>query len=83
MRYEVLLPEIIKMTQAGSGIDLIARAPRTSSYAVRDALHLHRTGQHPPRRIDSRRRLERQPGQPPVPKYQPIAPDRRTSSSAA
>jgi len=73
MRYEVLLPEIVKMTQAGSGIDLIARALRTSAYAVRDALHLHRTGQHPPRRIDTRRRRQRQPGQPFVPKYQRIA----------
>jgi hypothetical protein len=25
MRYEVLLPEIVKMAEAGSGIDLIAR----------------------------------------------------------
>ena len=68
-----MLPEIVKMTQAGSGIDLIARALRTSAYAVRDALHLHQTGQHPPRRIDKRRRPQRQPGQPFVPMYQQIA----------
>ena len=73
MRYEVLLPVIVKMAKAGSGIDLIARALRTSAYAVRDALHLHRTGQHPPRRIDKRRRPQRQPGQPFIPKYQRIA----------
>jgi hypothetical protein len=75
MRHEVLLPEIVKMTQAGSGIDLIARALLTSAYAVHDALHLHRTGQHQPRRIDKRRRRQRQPGQPFVPKYERIAAD--------
>ena len=73
MRYEVLLPEIVKMTQAGSGIDLIARALRTSAYAVRDALHLHRTGKRPPGRVDGRRRQGRQPSKPFVPKYQKMA----------
>jgi len=66
-------PRSSRCRRPGAGIDLIARARRTSAYAVRDALHLHRTGQHPPRRIDKRRRRQRQPGQPFIPKYQRIA----------
>ncbi len=72
-QYEPLMPQIAAMADAGSGIDLISRAPGTSADVVRDALHLHRTGQHPPRHIDPRRRRKRKPGQPPAPKYQQIA----------
>jgi hypothetical protein len=75
MRYEVLLPEIVKMAKAGSGIDLIARALRTSAYAVRDALHVHRTGKRPPRRVDGRRRQRRQHSEPFVPEYKQIVPE--------
>ena len=40
---------------------------------MRDALHLHKTGQRPPGRVDGRRRQSRQPGQPFVPRYKQIA----------
>jgi hypothetical protein len=40
---------------------------------VRDALHLHETGQRPPGRVDGRRRQRRQSGQPFEPKYRQIA----------
>ena len=72
-KYEAMMPQIAAMADAGSGIDLISRALGTSAEVVRDALHLHRTGDHPPRRIDPRRGRKRKPGQPPAPKYQQIA----------
>jgi hypothetical protein len=59
----------------GSGVDLISRALGIGAEVVRDALHLHRTGQQPPGRIDGRRRQRRQPSKPFVPKYQQIAPE--------
>ena len=72
-KYEVMLPQIVKMTEAGSGVDLISRALDVGAEAVRDALHLHRTGQRPPGRVDGRRRKPRQPGKPFVPEYKQIA----------
>jgi hypothetical protein len=74
-KYEVMLPQIVEMAEAGSGVDLISRALGIGSEAVRDALHLHRTGKRPPGRVDGRRRSPRQPGKPFVPKYQQIAPE--------
>ena len=72
-KYETMLPQIIEMTDAGSGIDLISRALGIGAEVVRDALYLHRTGKRPPGRIDGRRRQSRQPGKPFVPKYEQIA----------
>jgi transposase-like protein len=69
-----MLPQIIEMADAGSGVDLISRALGIGAEVVRDALHLHRTGKRPPGHIDGRRRKPRQPGKPFVPKYQQIAP---------
>ena len=74
-KYEVMLPQIVEMAEAGSGIDLISRALGIGTEVVRDALHLHGTGQRPPGRVDGRRRQRRQPGRPFVPKYQQIAPE--------
>ncbi len=73
-KYELMLPQIVEMAEAGSGVDLISRALGVSTEVVRDALHLHRTGERPPGRVDGRRR-RRKPakGQPTVPKYQQIA----------
>jgi len=72
-KYEVMLPQIVEMAEAGSGVDLISRALGIGAEVVRDALHLHRTGKRPPARVDGRRRQRRQPGKPFVPKYQEIA----------
>jgi hypothetical protein len=72
-KYEVMMPQIVEMADAGSGIDLISRALGIGAAVVRDALHLHRSGKRPPGRGDGRRRQPRQPGQPFVPKYQTIA----------
>jgi hypothetical protein len=72
-KYEVMLPHIVEMAEAGSGIDLISRALGIGTEVVRDALHLHRTGKRPPGRVDGRRRRPRHPDQPFVPKYQKIA----------
>ena len=72
-KYEVMLPQIMEMAEAGSGVDLISRALGIGAEVVRDALHLHRTGKRPPGRVDGRRRQPRQPGKPFVPKYQEIA----------
>jgi hypothetical protein len=72
-KYEVMLPQIVKMTEAGSGIDLISRALGIGAEVVRDALHLHRTGKRPPGRVDGRRRRNRTTGKPFVPKYRQIA----------
>jgi hypothetical protein len=74
-KYEVLLPQIMEMAEAGSGVDLISRALGIGAEIVRDALHLHRTGRRPPGRVDGCRRKPRQPGKPFVPKYQQIAPE--------
>jgi DNA invertase Pin-like site-specific DNA recombinase/transcription initiation factor TFIIIB Brf1 subunit/transcription initiation factor TFIIB len=74
-KYEVMLPQIVAMAEAGSGVDLISRALGIGAEVVRDALHLHRTGRRPPGRVDGRRRKPRQPGKPFVPKYQQIAPE--------
>jgi hypothetical protein len=72
-KYESMLPQIVEMAEAGSGIDLISRALGVCAEVVRDALHLHRTGERPPGRIDGRRGRKRKPGPPPAPKYQQIA----------
>jgi DNA invertase Pin-like site-specific DNA recombinase len=72
-KYEVMLPQIVEMAEAGSGVDLISRALGIGAEVVRDALHLHRTGKRPPARVDGRRRQPRQSGKPFVPKYQQIA----------
>ena len=84
-KYEVMLPQIVEMADAGSGVDLISRALGIGAEVVRDALHLHRTGKRPPRRVDGRRRRPRQPGQRFVPKYQQIAAevDRRRKAGEA
>jgi hypothetical protein len=71
-KYEVMLPQIVEMAEAGSGVDLISRALGIGAEVVRDALHLHRTGKRPLGRVDGRRR-PRQAGQPFVPKYQKMA----------
>jgi hypothetical protein len=55
-KYEVMLPQIMEMAEAGSGVDLISRALGIGAEVVRDALHLHRTGRRPPGRVDGRRR---------------------------
>jgi hypothetical protein len=47
-KYEVMLPPIVEMADAGSGVDLISLALRIGAEVVRDALHLHRTGKRPP-----------------------------------
>jgi hypothetical protein len=70
-----MLPQIVEMAEAGSGVDLISRALGIGAEVVRDALHLHHTGKRPPARVDGRRRQPRQPGKPFVPKYQQIAPE--------
>jgi hypothetical protein len=72
-KYEAMLPQIVEMADAGSGIDLISRALGVGTEVVRDALHLHRTEKRPAGRVDGRRRRPRQLGQPFVPKYQQIA----------
>jgi len=72
-KYEVMLPQIVEMAEAGSGIDLISRALGIGAEVVRDALCLHRTGKRPPGRVDGRSRRRHQPGQPFVPKYQKIS----------
>jgi hypothetical protein len=74
-KYEAMLPQIVEMAEAGSGVDLISRALGIGAEVVRDALHLHRTGKRPPGRIDGRRRQRRQPDKPFVPKYKQIAPE--------
>jgi len=81
-KYEGMMPQIVEMAEAGSGVDLISRALSIGAEVVRDALHLHRTGKRPPGRVDGRRRKPRQSGKPFVPKYQQIAPevDRRRKS---
>ena len=72
-KYEAMLPQIVEMANAGSGIDLISRALGIGAEVVRDALHLYRTGKRPPGRVDGRRRRRRPPGQPLEPKYRQIA----------
>ena len=72
-KYEVMLPQIVEMAEAGSGVALISRALGIGAEVVRDALHLHRTGKRPPGRVDGRCRQPRQSGQPFVPKYKQIA----------
>ena len=72
-KHVVLLPQIAAMADAGSGVDLISRALGTSAEVVRDALHLHRTGVHPPKRIDPRRRRQRQPSGTWAPTYRRIS----------
>ena len=41
-KYAAILPQIVEMAEAGSGIDLISRALGIGAEVVRDALHLHR-----------------------------------------
>ena len=55
-KYEVMLPQIVEMAEAGSGVDLISRSLGIGVEVVRDALHLHRTWKQPPGRVDGRRR---------------------------
>jgi len=71
---ELMLPQIVEMAEAGSGVDLISRALGIGAKVVRYALHLHRTGKQPPGRVDGRRQ-PRQPGKPFVPQYKQIAPE--------
>lgn len=74
VEYELLLPQIAVLADAGSGIDLITRALGISADVVRDALHLHRTGEHPPKRVDPRRGRHRHKADPAwVPTYKQIA----------
>lgn len=40
-KYEAMLPQIVEMSEAGSGIDLISRALGIGAEVVRDALHLN------------------------------------------
>jgi hypothetical protein len=68
-KYEAMLPQIVEMSEAGSGIDLISRALVIGAEVVPDAIHLHQTGQRPLGRVDGRRRQRRQSGQPFEPKY--------------
>ena len=70
---EAMMPKIVEMAEAGSGIDLISRALGIGPEVVRDPLHLHQTGKRPPGRVDGRRRQRRQPGQRFEPKYRQIA----------
>lgn len=72
-KYEVMLPEIVSMAEAGSGVDIISRALGIGAEVVRDALHLHQTGKRPSGRVDGRRRQRRQPGHPFEPTYRHIA----------
>ena len=72
-KYELLLPQIIAMATAGSSISLISRALGVGAEVVRDALHLHHTGERPPTRIDGRRRERKQAETPHVPKYKQLA----------
>lgn len=46
-KYEGMLPQIVEMAEEGSGVDLISRALGIGAEVVRDALHLHRTGDLP------------------------------------
>ena len=55
-KYEVMLPQIVEMAEAGSGVDLISRALGVGADVVRDALDLHCTGTRPPARVDGRSR---------------------------
>ena len=84
-KYELLLPQIVEMADAGSGIDLISRALGVGTELVRDALHLHRTGETPPSRIDGRRRRQRRQLRKVEPKYQRLAAevDRRRRAGGA
>jgi hypothetical protein len=68
-----MLPQIVEMAEAGSGVDLISRALGIGAEVVRDALHLHSTGKRPSGRVDGRRRPPRQSGKPFMPTYQKIA----------
>jgi hypothetical protein len=72
-KYEVMLPQIVELAEAGSGIDLISRALGIGAEVVRAALQLYRTGKRPLGRVDGRRRHRRQPGQSFIPKYRKIA----------
>ncbi|MFM8414157.1 MAG: hypothetical protein ACKOCX_05475 [Planctomycetota bacterium] len=53
-KHEAILPEIVKMAEAGAGVDRVSRALGVGADVVRDALKLHRTGRRPAGRIDSR-----------------------------
>jgi hypothetical protein len=66
-KYEAMLPQIVEMTEAGSGIDLISRALGIGAEVVRDALYLHRTGKRPPNRDEAAAaaREGRKPTRPP------------------
>lgn len=72
-KYQVMMPQIVELAEAGSGVSLISRALGIGAEVVRDALHLHRTGKRPPSRGDGRNRQRRQAGKPFVPKYKQIA----------
>ena len=68
-KYEVMLPQIVELAEAGSSVSLISRALGIGAEVVRDALHLHRTGKRAPGRGDGRNRQRRAFGKPFVPKY--------------
>ncbi len=70
-KYEVMLPQIVEMAEAGSGVDLISRARcRRRGRPRRAPPPPHGP---PPARVDGRRRQPRQPGKPFVPTYKQIA----------
>ncbi|MFM7518980.1 MAG: DHH family phosphoesterase [Planctomycetota bacterium] len=73
LKYELLLPQIAALADAGAGIDLITRALGISADVVRDALHLHTTGKHPPKRIDPRGRHRRKADPTWLPPYKLIS----------
>jgi hypothetical protein len=60
-KYEAMLPQILEMAEAGSGIDLISRALGIGAEVVRASLYLRRTGKRLPGRVDGRRRGPRGP----------------------
>jgi hypothetical protein len=49
-KYKVMLPQIVEMAEAGSGVDRISRVLGIAVEVIRDAPHLHRTGKRPPGR---------------------------------
>jgi hypothetical protein len=52
LRLPLEKPMLPKTADALSGIELIARALRTTAEVARDDPYLQRSGQHPPRRVD-------------------------------
>ncbi len=93
-KYEVMLPQIVEMTEAGSGVDLISRALGLGAEVVRDALHPARRHAHlpiqraafpPPRKHIRARKLRAQSSpaadSPRAPVAQLAGPHRRATGS--